>query len=113
MPRRPALPVLSIDVSEPLSRSCASGFRRGGWVHRRQEGSLPLFLHGSAHSDVCFVKAYPAETAEAFCDGHVAAFDFVGGVSKSILLPSSGSPSVRRIKLRSGRKQVYAPNCHA
>src|ERR1700732_3758792 len=48
-----------------------------------------------------------------FCDGHVAAFDFVGGVPKSILLPSSGSPSVRRIKLRSGRKQVYAPNCHA
>jgi transposase len=32
------------------------------------------------HSDGCFVKAYPAETAEAFCDGHVAAFDFFGGV---------------------------------
>jgi transposase len=29
------------------------------------------------HSDGCFVKAYPAETAEAFCDGHVAAFDFL------------------------------------
>jgi hypothetical protein len=28
----------------------------------------------------CFVKAYPAETAEAFCDGHVTAFDFFGGV---------------------------------
>jgi transposase len=26
------------------------------------------------HSYGCFVKAYPAETAEAFCDGHVAAF---------------------------------------
>ena len=25
------------------------------------------------HSDGCFVKAYPAETAEAFCDGHLAA----------------------------------------
>ena len=37
------------------------------------------------HSDGCFVKAYPAETAEAFCDGHVAAFDFFGGVPKSIL----------------------------
>src|ERR1019366_3285655 len=32
------------------------------------------------HSDGCFVKAYPAETAEAFCDGHVSAFDFFGGV---------------------------------
>jgi transposase len=26
------------------------------------------------HSDACFVRAYPAETAEAFCDGHNAAF---------------------------------------
>ena len=37
------------------------------------------------HSDGCFVKAYPAETAEAFCDGHVAAFNFFGGVPQSIL----------------------------
>jgi transposase len=37
------------------------------------------------HSDGCFVKAYPAETAEAFCDGHVAAFGFFGGVPQSIL----------------------------
>ena len=37
------------------------------------------------HSDGCFVRAYPAETAEAFCDGHVAAFDFFGGVPQSIL----------------------------
>jgi hypothetical protein len=31
------------------------------------------------------VKAYPAETAEAFCDGHVSAFGFFGGVPQSIL----------------------------
>ena len=37
------------------------------------------------HSDGCFVKAYPAETAEVFCDGHVAAFEFFGGVPQSIL----------------------------
>ena len=37
------------------------------------------------HSDVTFVKAYPAETAEAFCDGHVAAFAFFGGVPQSIV----------------------------
>ena len=36
-------------------------------------------------SDACFVKAYSAETAEAFCDGHVAAFAFFGGVPCSIL----------------------------
>ena len=37
------------------------------------------------HSDACFVVAYPAETTEAFCDGHVRAFAFFGGVPKSIL----------------------------
>jgi len=37
------------------------------------------------HSDAIFVKAYPAETAEAFCEGHVAAFAFFGGVPQSIL----------------------------
>src|SRR6202047_948237 len=37
------------------------------------------------HSDACFVQAYPAETAEAFCDGHNAAFAFFGKVPRSIL----------------------------
>lgn len=35
--------------------------------------------------DACFATAYPAEVTEAFCDGHVAAFDFFGGVPLSIL----------------------------
>jgi hypothetical protein len=29
------------------------------------------------HSDGCFVKAYPAETAEAFCNGHNGAFCYL------------------------------------
>ncbi|HEV2726920.1 MAG TPA: IS21 family transposase [Solirubrobacterales bacterium] len=37
------------------------------------------------HSDACFVKTYPAERLEAFCDGHVSAFGFLGGVPRSIL----------------------------
>ncbi len=37
------------------------------------------------HSDACFLKAYPAETTEAFCDAHVAAFKFFSGVPISIL----------------------------
>lgn len=37
------------------------------------------------HSDAIFVKAYPAETTEAFLDGHVAAFAWLGGVPLSIL----------------------------
>ena len=31
------------------------------------------------------MKAYPAETTEAFLDGHVSAFAFLGGVLQSIL----------------------------
>src|SRR3954465_4092759 len=37
------------------------------------------------HSDAGFVQVYPAETTEAFCAGHVAAFAFFGGVPLSIL----------------------------
>ena len=37
------------------------------------------------HSDAIFVKAYPAETTEAFLDGHVSAFAWLGGVPQSVL----------------------------
>ena len=37
------------------------------------------------YSDAIFVVGYPAETTEAFCDGHVQAFEFFGGVPQSIL----------------------------
>ena len=37
------------------------------------------------HSDDGFVKAFPAETTEAFCDGHNAAFTYFGGVPRRIV----------------------------
>jgi transposase len=46
---------------------------------------LHYFAMALPHSDAFFIKAYPAETTEAFCDGHVAAFAFFGGVPLSIL----------------------------
>ena len=36
-------------------------------------------------SDDLFVKAYPAENMEAFCDGHNSAFSYFGGVPLSVL----------------------------
>ncbi len=36
-------------------------------------------------SDNGFVEAYPAEIAEAFCEGHNSAFDYFDGVPQSIL----------------------------
>ena len=47
------------------------------------------------HSDGCFVAAYPAETTEAFCDGHNAAFAFFGGVPISILYDNTKLAVVR------------------
>ena len=37
------------------------------------------------HSDDCFVVAFPAETTEAFLEGHVRAFAYLGGVPRCIL----------------------------
>jgi transposase len=49
------------------------------------EQKVRFFVMDLPQSDACFVKAYPAETTEAFCDGHVSAFAFFGGVPLSIL----------------------------
>jgi transposase len=49
------------------------------------ERKVRFFAMDLPHSDACFVRAYPAETSEAFCEGHIAAFAFFGGVPRSIL----------------------------
>ena len=49
------------------------------------EQKAHCFVLDLPHNDGCFVKAYPAETTEAFLDGHVSAFAFLGGVPRSIL----------------------------
>ena len=46
---------------------------------------LRVFCFDLPQSDACFIKAYPAETTEAFLDGHVSAFAFFSGVPISIL----------------------------
>jgi transposase len=44
-----------------------------------------VFCLDLPHSDACFVKAYPAESTEAFLDGHASAFAFFGRVPQSVL----------------------------
>lgn len=56
----------------------------GGVVRKIRYFALAL-----PHSDAFFMKAYPAETTEAFCDGHVSAFAFFGGVPQSILFDNT------------------------
>jgi len=46
---------------------------------------IHFFCMDLPQSDAPFVKAYPAETTEAFLDGHVSSFGFFGGVPLSIL----------------------------
>ena len=49
------------------------------------ERKAHYFILDLPHSDGCFVKAYPAETTEAFLDGHGSAFTFLEGVLQSVL----------------------------
>src|SRR6201997_4477218 len=51
--------------------------------------TLHVFCFDLPQSDACFLKAYPAETTEAFLDGHASAFAFFGGVPISILYDNS------------------------
>ena len=71
------------------------------------ERKAHYFVRDLPHSDGCFVKAYPAETTEAFLDGHVSAFAFLfaflGGVPQSILYDNT-KLAVARI-LGDGRRQ--------
>jgi len=59
------------------------------------------------HSDGCFMKAYPSETTEAFLDGHVSAFAFLGGIPQSILYDHTKLAVARILhkSLGDGRRQ--------
>ena len=67
------------------------------------ERKIHFFAFDLPHSDGCFVVGYPAETTEAFCDGHVRAFAFFGGVPQSILYDNT-KIAVARI-LGDGKRQ--------
>src|SRR6202035_2409753 len=50
-----------------------------------EECKIHFFAMDLPHSDACLVQAYPAESSEAFCEGHNVSFEFFGGVARSIL----------------------------
>jgi transposase len=49
------------------------------------EQKAHFFALDLPHSDACYVRSYPAATAEAWVDGHVHAFAFFGCVPQSAL----------------------------
>jgi len=54
------------------------------------------------HSDDCFVVAFPAETTEAFLEGHVRAFAYFGGVPTRILYDNT---KIAVVKILGGEQQ--------
>jgi transposase len=71
------------------------------------EQKIHFLVMDLPHSDACFLKAYPAKTTEAFCDAHVAAFAFFGGVPVSILYDNTRI-AVARILGDGTRKRTRA-----
>ena len=59
------------------------------------------------HSDDGFVKAFPAETTEAFCDGHNAAFTYFGGVPRRIVYDNTKLAVARILQVFSELQSHY------
>jgi transposase len=83
-PRRLSLKEAFVPLSHPAGHAQAD-FSEAWAVIGGVTRKVHFLVVSLPHSDAIFVKAYPAETAEAFCEGHVAAFAFFGGVALSIL----------------------------
>ena len=83
-PRRLRLKEAFVPLAHPPGHAQAD-FGEAGVVIGGVRRKVHFLVVDLPSSDAIFVKAYPAETAEAFCDGHVAAFAFFGGVPQSIL----------------------------
>ncbi|MFQ5563377.1 MAG: IS21 family transposase [Parvularculaceae bacterium] len=48
-----------------------------------------MFVMSLPYSDDVFVQVFPRETAEAWCEGHIRAFNYFGGVPVTILYDNS------------------------
>ena len=54
-------------------------------------------------SDAFFMKCYPVERSESFCDGHTSAFKFFGGIPTTILYDNT---SIAVKEIQEGSKRV-------
>ena len=82
--RRLRLREMFVPLTHPPGHAQAD-FGQAAVVIGGTEQAVHFFVMDLPHSDASFVKAYPAERTEAFCDGHNAAFAFFGGVPLSVL----------------------------
>ncbi len=71
------------------------------------EQKAHYFVMDLPQSDDCFVAAFPAETTEAFLEAHVRAFDYLGGVLRSIVYDNT-KIAVARILGDGERQKTWA-----
>jgi transposase len=64
-----------------------------------------LFLMWLGYSSATFMKAYPAQTQEIFFDGHVSAFEFIGGVPRQIWYDNLKIAVLKVLKGRNRQEQ--------
>ena len=83
-PRRLALKEVFVPLTHPPGHAQAD-FGEAWAVLGGVRRKVRVLVVDLPQSDAIFLKAYLSETAEALCNGHVAAFDFFGGVPLSIL----------------------------
>lgn len=83
-PRRLSLKEVFVPLVHPAGHAQAD-FGEAWAVLGGVRRKVHVLVVDLPQSDAIFLKAYLSETAEALCDGHVAAFDFFGGVPLSIL----------------------------
>jgi len=82
-PRRLSLEEVSVPLVHPAGHAPAyvgEAWAVRGGVRRK----VHVLVVDLPQNDAIFLKACLSETAEALCDGHVAAFDFFGGGPLSI-----------------------------
>ena len=96
-------PIIPDSRERPFTPSAHPLFPPLRWIRDKAH----YFILDLPHSDGCFVKAYPAETTEAFLDGHVSAFAFLGGVPQSVLYDNT-KLTVARILGDGRRKRTRA-----
>ena len=83
-PRRLSLKEVFVPLAHPAGHAQAD-FGEAWAVLGGVRRKVHVLVVDLPQSDAIFLKAYLSETAEALCDGHVAAFAFFGGVPLSIL----------------------------
>jgi transposase len=82
-------------------------FGEGQVIIAGRECTAHYFVMDLPQSDDCFVMAFPAETTEAFLEGHNHAFAYFGGVPRTILYDNT-KIAVARILGDGSRRKTQA-----